>query len=72
MNPFGVSHYGFLSGAMLEQIKGMKVGETKKLDMHGHTIPSCRTALTYVSGKEGMKIRTKKDVYGELWVKRIA
>ncbi len=53
-------------------IKNAGIGETTQANLYGEDKSKYRMTLKYVSGKLGMKFKTKTSLDGNLWIKRVA
>jgi hypothetical protein len=72
MNPFfEFNESGYYTGFVRRQIKEMKVGDSKKVDIGSKDVSSFRMTLRYISSGN-LKFKTKTDANGDLWVMRIA
>ncbi len=71
-NPFisGCST-GFYSDFVKEQIKNLKVGESKKADIGIKTKSQFRSMITYSAASIGIKVKTKCSADGSVWVIRV-
>lgn len=72
MNPFTDERgfYGNYTIFIQNQIEGMEVNESKKIDLSNAPYSKFRATLKYASEKLGFETTTKKAKDGSQWVKR--
>lgn len=69
-NPFEKYEGGTYVNHIYVQVKNMKVGDNKMVDMSDKNITEFRTSLAYVANKYKIAFRTKSDDIGNVWVSR--
>lgn len=52
------------------QVEGMRVGQSKKMDLKGASYVTFRSSLSSVQKENGKLFKTKCNEHGELWVLR--
>lgn len=71
MNPF-IDGTNSFTDFIISELRKMPVGDARKIDLKGRTPFVARPTIRYAAGKVSFKIKTKTDVNGDLWIKRIS
>ena len=72
MNPFeNVTGTGYFTDEIKNQVSCLNIDDVLKVDIGNKSIADFRMTLRYVCEGNGFKFKTKKDVEGSLWIKRI-
>ena len=71
MNPFENSFDGNYSDYIKELLEPMQINESKQFPPNGRTIVRIRALISIVSKDLGIKIITRSDKEGNLWIKRL-
>lgn len=71
-NPFTEGYTsGFYSDFVLEQVKGLGVGDSIKADFGSKNKSQFRSTLSYIAASLGVGLKTKSGSDGSLWIARI-
>ena len=70
-NPFLKPADGNYLKFVQEQIEALEIDESIKLSVGDKGLVDLRMSLTVISRRLHWEIKTKKDKYDDLWVKRI-
>lgn len=71
-NPFSEQVKSNYCKKVRADIRQMKVGDSKKVDLDGKSKVTYRMSLRYVSHKANKSFETRSDEAGNLWIKRVA
>ena len=72
MNPFeNVTGTGYFTDEIKNQVSCLNINDVLKVNIGSKSIATFRMTLRHICDSNGFKFRTKKDVEGCIWVKRI-